>query len=161
MVADLKKKGAPVPAEIIGDLKSARTLIKILRADPSCGQNAQKIDEILTNVESFLVSEGQRRFGQAYVDEWLRRANEAGRRIVDGEDEETRFVVGMHGEQAWVRLTPSDEMPLKKLKSLAEQSNLKCRVQDEYLVVLGSDAALKDFVKKIAEKYRPKPKKEQ
>jgi len=154
MVADFKKKGAAVPTIIIDDLKSAKTIIKILKADPSCGGNQQKIDEYLTNVESYLISEGQRRFGQAYVDEWLRRTDEACRKIVDKDEEETRFILGVGREQKWIRLTTSNELPLEKLKALAKESNLQCKVQDdEHLIVSGPDTALKDFVKKIAAKY--------
>lgn len=161
MVTDFKKKEVTVPADIIGDLKSAKTIIKILKADPSRGENAQKIGEYLTNVESYLISEGQRRFGQAYVDEWLQRTDEASRKIVDEEEEETKFISDVPGEQKWIRLTPSNELSLEKLKALAKESNLSCKVQnDEYLVVLGPDAVLKDFVKKIAAKYKSKAGKE-
>lgn len=160
-VTDFKKNGVTVPADIIGDLKSAKTIIKILKADPSCGENTQKIDEYLTNVESYLISEGQRRFGQAYVDEWLQRVDEAGRKMIDEEEKETRFVSGVTGERKWIRLTPTNELSLEKLKALARESNLSCKVQnDEYLVVLGSDAVLKDFVKKIAAKHKSKTGKE-
>lgn len=157
MVADFKKKGAAVPTNIIDDLKSAKTIIKIFKADPSRGENAQKIDEYLTNIESYLISEGQRMFGQPYVDEWLRRADGAGRKIVDKEEEETRFISGVRGEQKWIRLTPSNELPLEKLKALAEESSLSYKVQnDGCLLVFGQDTVLKDFVKKIAAKYRSK-----
>jgi hypothetical protein len=161
MVTDFKKNEVTVPADIIGDLKSAKTIIRILKADPSCGENAQKIDEYLTNVESFLISEAQRRFGQAYVDGWLRRVDEAGRKVVDEEEEETKFVSGVTGERKWIRLTPTKDLSLEKLKALARESNLSCRVQnDEHLVVLGSDAVLKDFVKKIAAMHKSKARKE-
>ena len=161
MVVDFKKRGAAVPTNIMDDLKSAKTIIKILKADPSRGENAQKIDEYLRSIESYLISEGQRMFGQAYVDEWLRRVDEASRKIVDTEEEETRFISGVRGEQKWIRLTPSNELPLEKLKALAKESNLRCKVQDdEYLVVSGPDTALKDLVKKIAAKYKPRAKKE-
>jgi len=161
MAADFKKKGATVPTYIINDLKSARTTIKIVKTDPSCGENAQKIDEYLTNVESFLVSEGQRMFGQGYVDTWLHLLAEAGRKIVDEEEEETRFVSGMSGERKWIRLAPTNELSLERLKVLARESNLSCKVQnDEHLVVFGSDAILKDFVKKIAAKHGSKGGKE-
>jgi hypothetical protein len=161
MVADLKKKGTTVPTYVINDLKSARTIIKILKVDPSCGENAQKIDQYLTNVESYLISEGQQRFGQAYVDEWLQRVDKAGRDVLDEEEVETRFISGMTGERKWIRLTPTDDLPLEKLKALARESNLSCKVQDgQHLVVLGPDAVLKDFVKKIAAKQKSKSGKE-
>jgi hypothetical protein len=160
MVTDFKKKQVAVPADIIGDLKSAKTIIKILKADPACGENVQKIDEYLTNVESYLISEAQKKFGQEYVDEWLQRINEAGRKTVD-EQEETNFVSGVTGEREWIRLTPTEELPLEKLKTLAKESNLSCKVQDnEHLIVLGPDAVLKDFVKKIAAKQKLRTRKE-
>ncbi|MGD0159920.1 MAG: DUF2096 family protein [Candidatus Bathyarchaeia archaeon] len=161
MVTDFKKNQVAVPADIIDDLKSARTIIKILRADPACGENSQKIDEYLTHVESYLISEGQKKFGQEYVDEWLQKVNEAGRKMVDEQEEETNFVSGVTGERKWIRLTPTKELSLEKLKSLAKESNLSCKAQNnEHLIVLGSDAVLKDFVKKIAAKQKLKTRKE-
>lgn len=158
MVTDFKKKGITVPAEIISDLKTAKTIIKILKADPSRGENVQKIEEYLGNVESYLVSEGQRRFGQTYVDEWLQRTDQAGRKIVDEEEEEeTKTIFSLPRGQKWIRLTPSRELPLGKLKTLANELNLSYNVQtDECLLVFGSDAVLKEFVKKIAAKYESK-----
>jgi hypothetical protein len=161
MVTDFKKKGITVPAEIIGDLKTAKTIIKILKADPSRGENLQKIEEYLGNVESYLVSEGQRRFGQAYVDEWLGRTDQAGQKMVDEEEEEPKSILRMPRGQKWIRLTPSKELPLAKLKTLANESNLSYNVQtDGCLLVFGPDTFLKDFVKNIAAKYTLKAGKE-
>ncbi len=161
MVTDLKKKGITVPADIFGDLKNAKTIINILKADPSRGENIQKIEEYLGNVESYLVSEGLKRFGQVYVDEWLERRDQAGRKIVDEKEEETRFISGLPREQKWIRLTPSNELPLEKLKTLANESDLSHRVQtDGCLLVFGPDTAIKDFVKRITAKCKPKARKE-
>ena len=79
MAADFKKRGIAVPPDVVNDLKSAKTIIKVLKADPTYAENAQKIEEYLTNVESYLVSEGQKRLGPAYVDEWLQLRAKAGR----------------------------------------------------------------------------------
>jgi len=155
MVADFKKKGMTVPAHIIDDLKNAKTIIIILESDPSSGENMQRIEEYLENVESYLVSVGQKKFGQEYVDEWLLRRDKAGQKIGDEEDEKTRLISGLPREQKWIRLTPSNELPLEKLKTLAEESNLSYKVQnDGCLLVFGQDTVLKDFVKKMAAKYK-------
>jgi hypothetical protein len=161
MAADFKKRGIAVPPVVVNDLKSAKTIIKVLKADPTYAENAQKIEEYLTNVESYLVSEGQKRLGPAYVDEWLQLRDQAGRKIVDDEEEESRFVSGVPREQKWIRLTPSNELPLEKLKTLVNESNLSCKLQTGgCLVVFGPDAAIKEFVKKIAAKYKSKAVKE-
>jgi hypothetical protein len=100
-------------------------------------------------------------YGQAYIDGWLRRVDEAGRKVIDEEEEETKFVSGMTGERKWIRLTPTKELSLERLKALARESNLSCKVQDDdHLVVFGSDVVLKGFVKKIAAKHESKGGKE-
>jgi hypothetical protein len=159
MVTDFKKRRAPVPAEVIRDLKNAKTTIKILQADPSRWENAQKTEEYLANVECYLVSEGQRRFGQTYVDGWLKRKDQAAKTV--DEEEEAKFISGLPRGQEWIRLTPSKDLPIGKMKTLAEESNLLYKVQsDECLIFFGPAAALKDFVKKIAVKHRPRAGKE-
>ncbi|MEM3696792.1 MAG: DUF2096 family protein [Candidatus Bathyarchaeia archaeon] len=153
MILEFRKKSIKIPAEIMDNLKSARTMIKILKADPSRGETMQKIEEYLSNVESYLISEGQKNFGVEYVNKWLKRLDEASMRIPDLEEEETRFVPGLPREQKWIRVKPSAELPLEKLKMLAKESNLSWELQsDGCLLVYGEDVYLKEFVKKMAKK---------
>jgi len=155
MITDFRKKGVAVPTNIIDDLKYARTLINILKADPSRLETAQKIEECLNNVESYLISEGQQ-FGDKYVGEWITKLEEASRRI-DEDECVSRFVPGLPREQRWVRIKPSEEIPLEALKTLAEDLNLSHEVQsDGYLLVYGEDKLVKEFVKKMATKYGSK-----
>ena len=154
MIADFRKKGAVVPAEIMTDLRSAKTLINVLKADPSCVDTSQKIDEYLLSVESYLVSEGQKMFGTGYVEEWLKRLDEASRKILEKEEEETKFIPGVPREHKWIRVKPSTELPAEKLKTLAEESHLSYNVQnDGYLLVYGEDSHIKEFIKKMATKH--------
>ncbi|MEM1564263.1 MAG: DUF2096 family protein [Candidatus Bathyarchaeia archaeon] len=152
MITDLKKKGVTVPANIINDLKYARTLINVLKADPTRLETSQKIEEYLNNVEAYLISEGQT-LGDKYVEEWVKRLEEASRKVFE-EEVETRFVPGLPREQRWIRVKPSEEMPIEDLKDLAGKLNLSFEVQsDGCLLVYGEDERLKDFVKKMATKY--------
>jgi hypothetical protein len=153
MILEFRKRGITIPTEIMDNLKSARTMIKILKADPSRGETMQKIEEYLSNVESYLISEGQKKFGVEYVDKWLKKLDEASMRFPDLEEEETRFVPGLPREHKWIRVKPSAELPMEKLKLLAKELNLSCELQgDGYLLVYGEDESLKEFVKKMAKK---------
>ncbi|MGC8997794.1 MAG: DUF2096 family protein [Candidatus Bathyarchaeia archaeon] len=160
MVTDLKKKGATVPANILNDLRYARTLINVLKADPTRLETSQKIEEYLNNIEAYLISEGQK-FGDKYVEGWVKKLKEASRKIFEeGGEEETRFVPGLPREQRWIRIKPSEDMPVEALKTLANELNLSFKVQsDGCLLVYGEDEHLKDFVKKMATKYGSKLKK--
>jgi len=151
---DFREKGISVNPMIIGDLRAAKTLINVLKADPRCADINQKIDEHLFNVESTLISEGQKAFGKAYVDQWLERLEEAGKRA--SEDEcESRFVPALPRNQRWVRIRPSAELPFEQLKSLARESQVTYTVQnDGYILISGREEGVKSFVKKIADIYR-------
>jgi hypothetical protein len=156
MVTDFRKKGIIVPEKVIDDLRNAKTTIYVSKADPSYVENAQKIEQYVGNIESYLVTEGTKRFGQEYVDRWFIQVDEAAKKIVD-DQEETRFIPGLPRQRKWVRVAASAEVPLEKLKKLAEQTNLSHIVQgDGSLLVYGEDNPVKDFVKKLAEKYRSK-----
>ena len=160
MITDFRKKGVAIPSEVMNNLKSAKTMINILRADASRIETAQRIEEYLGSVESSLVSEGQKRFGTKYAAEWLKRLDEAGRKTLAEEEEEAKFVPALPREQKWIRVRPSPELPIEKVKTLAEQSNLAYSIQkDGFLLVYGKDEQLKDFVKKMATKHKPKAKK--
>jgi hypothetical protein len=160
MITDFRKRGITIPAEVMSDLKSAKTMITILKADTSHGETLQKIEEHLGSVESYLISEGQKKFGTEYVDEWLRRLDKAGREISEECEEEKRFIPGIPREHKWIRVKPTDELPLEKLKLLAEKSKLSYKTQnDGYLLVYGEGDCIKEFVKKMATKYGSKTKK--
>jgi len=151
MVIEFRKKGLPVPATVMNDLKSARTMIKIMNADASRGEIAQKVDEYLGNVESYLVTEAQKEFAPEYVDAWLRRLEEADCETrAKVAEEESRFIAGLPRDQKWIRVEPLASLPLEKLKQLAEESDLSCSIQEDgRLLVYGKAEDIKEFVKKM------------
>jgi hypothetical protein len=150
MSTDLRKKGATVPAKIMSDLKNAKSLINTLVADPSRIDTVQRIEEYLQSLEVYLVSEGECKFGAEYVEKWLEKLNNAGKKP-DGEGEDkTRFVVGAPRDRQWIRVQPTDDLPAGKIETLADESNLTFEKQhDGSLLIYGKDDRLKEFVKKI------------
>ena len=156
MIKDFRKEGLTIPAKIMNDLKSAKIMLKILKEDQTHGETLQKTDFYLGTVESYLVSEGQKQFGAEYADEWLKHLNEASR-MSEEEKTEIRFVSGLPREHKWIRVKPSTELPIEKLKMLIEELSLSYAVQkDGYVLVYGKDTSIKDFVKKMATKHRTK-----
>ncbi|MCS7114349.1 MAG: DUF2096 family protein [Nitrososphaerota archaeon] len=157
MITDFRKRGIVVPTSVVGDLKYARTLINVLKADPSSPETSQRIEEYLCNVESYLISEGLEKFGNMYVEEWLKRLDEASKKVFDDEEEEVRFIPGIPREQRWIRIRPSEDVSIEALKALAEELNLSVNVQkDGCLLVYGEEELVKNFVKKMATKYGSK-----
>jgi hypothetical protein len=152
MIIEFRKKGLPIPVIVMNDLKSARTMIKIMNVDESRGETVQKAEEYLGNVEAYLVTEAQKKFAPEYIDEWLRRLEEASCEICKEEGEESRFISGLPRDQKWIRVEPLASLPLEKLKQFAEESNLSASVQkDGRLLVCGKAEDIKRFVKKMTE----------
>jgi hypothetical protein len=107
------------------------------------------------NVESYLVSEGQKKLGFEYVDPWLNRLEEAAKKTSDKEEKEIRFVPGVPRAQRWIRVAASAEMSTEKLEKIAREMKLVCETQkDGSLLVYGQDQGIKDFVKNMASEYR-------
>lgn len=156
MTTNLRKKGTLIPAQIMTELKNAKTLISILKADPKCTDTIQNIENSMQKIEAYLVLEGQNRFGKEYAEKWLKKLNDAAKKIFEGgEENETRFVVGAPRDEKWIRVKPSNNLPIEKLKALADRSNLSYKLQnDGALLVYGKNEHLKEFVKKMTSEAR-------
>ena len=154
MVADFRRREMTIPPQVMSDLKSAKTTIRILGAGPQDENGIRRVDQYLMNVESYLVTEGQKKLGQRYIDEWLKRLENASRERIDDEQKMLRFVPGMPRQQKWIRITPTAGISIKSLETTAVKMKLSHEIhEDGSLLVWGDDRAIKDFVKNLASKY--------
>ncbi len=154
IIIEFRKKSLEIPPNILSDLKSARTLMKVEQADQrGHGETSPKIDEYLANVEAYLVTEAGLHFDSEKVDEWLRRLDLASYKSCVSVEEkgEARFITGVPRDQKWVRLEPIGGLPLEKLEQLATETNLSFREEkDNHLTVYGTEKAIKEFIKKMS-----------
>ena len=155
VIIELRKKRLEIPANIMSDLKSARTLMKIEKADPrGRGETEPKIDEYLGSVEAYVMTEAGKQFGQEKVEKWLAALDlascESCVTVVD-EKEEMRMIPGVPRDQKWIRVEPIESLPIEKLERMATEAKLGFRREkDGHLIVYGSDEAVKGFIKKIS-----------
>jgi len=155
LITEFRRRGEFIPSNVMEDLRAAKTMIHVLRADPNRVENVPSIELYLGNVESYLIYEAQKKFGLEFVEEWMQRIKEARETKPVGEKHEpsSKFVPGLPRGQKWVRVQVSEKTPEKEIKRLAEETGLSSKVQtDGYLLVYGEDEKLKLFVKKAAEK---------
>jgi hypothetical protein len=156
MLVDLRKRGFAIPEKIMNDLKTARIIIKISKAETNPEDAAQNVEIYLANIESFLITEAEKRFGTKYADEWLKRLSNAGRTIDEPEDK-TRFVPGLPREYKWLRVKLTAGLPLRTLETIANELELTYKTQyDGYLLIYGKDKPIRDFVKKMTAKQSSK-----
>ena len=159
LITEFRRRGESISSNVMEDLRAAKTMIEVLRADPSRVENVSSIEMYLGNVESYLIFEAQKKFGSEFVEEWMKKIKEARETRAAGEKPapSSKFVPGLPRGQKWVRVQVSKETPEREIKRLAEETGLSFKVQrDGYMLVYGDDERLKLFVKQAGEKLRGK-----
>ena len=157
MIIEFRKKGFEIPPNVMSDLKSARTLMKVMDAD-SKGRNetAPQVDVYLETVEAYLITEAGNSFSAEKVEDWLKKLGltscDACVTVVESK-EKSRFISGVPRDAKWIRVQPIASLPPEKLKQLIKETNLQFREeQDGHLIVYGSQENIGKFVKKMTEK---------
>jgi hypothetical protein len=151
MTIELKKRDISIPENIMGDLRSAKSMIQLhCTQAQGAGDALQKAEELSANVEAFLVTEAQKIFNSEKVDSWLRRLEEANAEVCEDPVIENKFVTGVPRDQKWVRVEPISTLSTLRLGQLAKEQNLQITPQkDGKLVVYGQHNSLKEFIKKM------------
>jgi len=155
LLTELRNKEA-IPADVMSDLRSAKTMIQILKADPTHIENIPRIETYLENVEFCLISVAQEKSGSEYVKRWMKKLEEARRKVPEGEKAAPhRFIPGIPRGKRWVRVQVSEDTPQRGIEKLAEKNELSYEMQEDgYVLVYGKNENLKTFVKKLAGKFR-------
>ena len=154
IIIEFRKKGLPVPATVMTDLKAAKTMIKLMDAETGRGEMAPQTEQYLRNVESYLITESQTHFPPELIDEWLRRLDSATLEtcacVREERKEESRFIPGLPRDQKWVRVMPITSLSTEKLKQLAADSNLSLKTEgDGHLIAYGKPENIREFIKKM------------
>jgi hypothetical protein len=154
IIIELRKKGLEIPANVMSDLKAARTLMIVEKADlRGRGETEPRIDEYIGSVEAFVMTEAGKLFPAEKVDKWLTALDLASCEScvkLEEPKEEMRMIPGVPRDQKWIRVEPIASLPLEKLEQMATETNLSFRREkDGHLIVYGADKDVKEFVKKM------------
>jgi len=155
LLTELQKRGEKIPAEVINDLRSAKTMIQVLKADPSHIENISRIDTYLRSVESYAIFTTEK-WGTEIVEEWLKKLKDP-KRVKKKEKKEaaSRFVPRVPRGKNWMRIQISEDIPREDMKKLVEESGLSYKMQKNgYMLVYGNKENIKSFVKRMAEQFR-------
>jgi len=163
LVVEFRKRGETIPINIIEDLRSAKTLLQVLKADLTHTENVPSIEMYLGNVESYLIFEAHQKFGAEFAEDWMQKLREA-RKTISTEEKgkvkpASKFVSGVPRDQKWMRVQIATETPRKTIEKLADDCGLSTKAQpDGYVLVYGDESKIKLFIQKTGEKLqRRKP----
>jgi len=156
LLVELRARGAEIPPEIVRDLRSARSLIETLRISPERAEVAGMVEQLLINVEAYLLAEAEVRLGPQGAKKWADRISEA---TQEGEmvelEEKIRFRPGLPRGEHWVRIRISEEIPRELLEALASEEGVSTRLEpDGFLLVSGDKGKVRSFLRKLTERIR-------
>ncbi len=155
LVTELRRKGETIPPDVIEDLRSAKTMIQVLKTDPKYIENIPKIETFLGKVEAYLISLAQEQFGSGFIYQWMERLEDARRAVEEEGEVASRFVSGLPKGEHWVRIKISEDTPRKNIERLAKEKKLSHKMQKNgYMLVFGDSESVKSFVKTMAEEFR-------
>jgi hypothetical protein len=155
LLTELQETGKKIPAEVLNDLRAAKTMIQVLKADPTHKESISRIDTYLRTVESYTVFTMEKQ-GKENVEEWLKKLKEP-ERVENNDKGETasRFVTRVPRNNNWMRIQISEDIPKKEMKKLVEENNLSYRTeQNGHILVYGDKENIKSLVKRLAEQFR-------
>jgi len=161
LITELRREEVTIPPHIMNDLRSAKTMIQILKADSTHIENLPRIETYLENVESYLIFTAQEKFGSDYAERWIKKLEKARRAREEEEEATPRFVPGLPRGKYWVRVQVSESMSKSDIKRLAKESKLSSKMQKNgYMLVYGDVEKVKLFVKKMSKKLQVERKRE-
>jgi hypothetical protein len=157
LFTDLKQKGENIPTNIMEDLRSAKTMIQILKSDPTHVENLPRIETYLGNVESYLINVAKNKSGKKNAEHWLKTIEEARKKVPEKKETKTplQFVPGLPRGKNWMRIQISKDTPRKSIETLANKIGLSYKIQENgYVLVYGNEEKIRAFIKRVAERFR-------
>jgi hypothetical protein len=155
LLIDLQKRGEKIPADVMRDLRSAKTIIQVLKADPTHIENLSRIDTYLRNVESYAIFTAEKH-GTENVEKWLKKLETE--KIGTNKKEKaaaSRFIPGVPRDKKWVRIQTSEDTPADEIKKLVEASGLSYKMQKKgYMFVYGNGENIKSFMNRMTKRFR-------
>jgi hypothetical protein len=155
LLIELQEKGEKIPADVLNDLRSAKTMIQVLKADLTHIENISRIDTYLRTVEAYTIFTMEKK-GKENVEEWLKKLKGPERVETNEKGEKnTTLVIRVPRNKNWIRIQISEDIPREELKELVEEYGLSYRLdQNEHILVHGDKENIKSLVKRLAEQFR-------
>ncbi|MFQ6077400.1 MAG: DUF2096 family protein [Candidatus Bathyarchaeia archaeon] len=153
LITALRGKGLEVPSNIMVDLRSARVMINVYKADPAAtAEVIPKIEAYLKSVEGNLVHLAESTLGSRFVEAWLERLSAAQAGLQPAAPpKKPRFIPGLPRHGRWLRMKVLEPGSLDVIERVAVETGLSTELQnDGYVMIHGDHEDIKKFVRKIA-----------
>ncbi len=154
LLTELQEKGEEIPGDVLNDLRSAKTMIQVLKADPTHIESISRIDTYLRTVEAYTIFTMEKQ-GKENVEEWLKILKGPERVEINEKGEKNSTFIRVPRNKNWIRIQISEDIPREEMKKLVEENGLSYRLeQNGHILVHGNKENIKSLVKRLAEQFR-------
>ena len=71
LIKELRKRGETIPANVMKDLRSAKTMIQVFKAGTAHIENIPQIEKYLGSAESYLFLVVEEKYGKEFFEAWM------------------------------------------------------------------------------------------
>jgi hypothetical protein len=155
LLTELQENGEKIPADVLNDLRSAKTMILVLKADPTHIESISRIDTYLRTVEAYTIFTMEKK-RKGNVEEWLKKLKGQERvEINEKVEKNSTFVTRIPRNKNWIRIQISEDIPREEMEKLVGENGLSYRLeQNGYILVHGDKEKIKSLVKRLTEQFR-------
>ena len=155
LLIELQKRDEKIPVDVMKDLRSSKTIIQVLKVDPTHTESISRMDTYLRNVEAYAIFAAEK-LGPKTAEEWLRKIKETNIAKTNNKTKVVpRFVSGVPRDKKWLRVQTSEDTPPEEVKKLVNINNLSFKMQENgCILVYGNEKNIKSFVKMMTEQFR-------
>jgi len=155
----LAKKSRRLPPNVVAELRTARSLIHILKTDPE-DANLQsevipRIETHLRSVEAELASRATA-LGEDFLSEWMGRLEHAHRQASKVVQVESRISSPrIARDEYWLRIKVTEKSPQKLVREVSSAVGASVKpLNNHHMLVFGDKEQVRSFVKEISKRIR-------
>ena len=154
LLRKLQEEGEKIPADVLNDLRSAKTMIQVINVDPAQVESISRIDSYLRTVESYAIFTMEK-LGKEHVEEWLTKLQKLEIDETDNKRETiSRFVTRVPRNKNWIRIQISEDIPREEVKKLVDDNKLSYRIERTgHILVYGDRENIEALVKRLTEQF--------
>ena len=153
LLIEIQKMGEKIPSTVMNDLRSAKTIIQVLKREPTHMESLARAEVYLKNVEVYAVSVVEKKCPEM-VQDWLKRINQPKTKDCEKSKEST-VSPKVSRDKKWIRIKQTEELSLESLQKLLENVDASVEVEENGdILVFADEKDVKSFVKNIAKQFK-------
>jgi len=151
LLIEIQKMGEKIPSTVMNDLRSAKTIIQVLKRDPTHMESLARVEVYIKNVEAYAISVAEKN-NPEIVQDWLKRINQP--KTKDRKKTKNPVLPKTSKDKKWMRIKQTDELSLETVQNLSKNFDVSIKVEENGdILVFGDEKDLKSIVKNVTKQF--------